>query len=120
MPDPVEGRIDHIVGAAHRLQIDGPVPIERLPDEEASLRLLGPQAERRPLGLVGVVVDERVPQIESHCLDHTIGSPCEGAVGAYPIRAALRYPHSRMSNRKPNSAASTTAITAVEKAAACA
>ena len=64
VPDPVEGGVADVVGQADPLRVDRLLAIEGVPQEVAALGLLGAQALGLALGLVGIVVDDGIPEIE--------------------------------------------------------
>jgi len=67
MPDLAESRVGGVVGAIDQRPLDGSVCSEALVHEFAARHRLRRQPLRRPLGLVGVVNENGIPQIERDC-----------------------------------------------------
>ena len=64
MPDPVEGGVADVIGQGDPVRLDRGLAIEGPPQQMATLGLLGAQALGLALGLVGIVVDDGIPEIE--------------------------------------------------------
>jgi hypothetical protein len=91
VPDLVEGGVGHVVGELDPLVGDRLGAVERLPEQMPALLLLAAQPLRLALGLVRIVVDDGVPQIEGDRLQlrrHAVDSLAAKKSGRDLSRAA--------------------------------